>query len=243
MNCELAFLYHIFLNGRQIKKVNFSYCFPYSPNYLLMYTDETLWKGLQQGDKEMFLSLYTKYYHSLLFIGQKEIKDAQLVKDTIQQVFLYLWEKRETIQEANNVKSYLVTSFLRKLSADWIRSRKAGHLEVVWNNYVEDPLPTPEEKLIMKDGQHHLLNLLMSHIQNLPNRQRELIILKFYERLSYDEIVEQTGLSHRTVYNKIHEALKKLKLDIIKSHHVESASLLMLLTLLSSSTLITESIQ
>ena len=208
-----------------------------------MNSDETLWKGLQQGDKDMFLSLYTKYYHSLLFIGLKEIKDAQLVKDAIQQLFLYLWEKRETIHEATNVKSYLVTAFLRKLSADWIKSRKVCHMEVVWNNYYEDPPSTPEENLIIKDDQHHLMNLLMSHIQNLPNRQRELIVLKFYERLSYDEIVEQTGLSHRTVYNKIYEALKKLKLDIIKCHHVESASLLMLLTLLSSSALIVESIQ
>ena len=208
-----------------------------------MNTDETLWKGLQQGDKDMFLSLYTKYYHTLLFIGLKEIKDAQLVKDTIQQLFLYLWEKRETIQEANNVKSYLVTSFLRKLSADWIRSRKASHLQVVWNTYTEDAPVTPEESLIIKDGQHHLMNLLMNHLQNLPNRQRELIVLRFYERLSYDEIVEQTGLSHRTVYNKIHEALKNLKLDIIKTHHIESASLLMLLAFISSSTLIAESIQ
>src|SRR5687768_18006387 len=116
-----------------------------------MNTDEILWKGLQQGDKDMFLSLYTKYYHSLLFIGLKEIKDAQLVKDTIHQLFLYLWEKRETIHEANNVKSYLVTSFLRKLSADWIKARKASHLEVVWNNYQKDTPPTPEENLIIKD--------------------------------------------------------------------------------------------
>jgi len=195
-----------------------------------MYTDDTLWKGLQQGNKDMFLCLYKKYYHSLLFIGLKEIKDAQLVKDTIQQLFLYIWEKRETIHEAKNVKSYLVTSFLRKLSADWKKSRKTCDLQVVWNNYSEDLQSTPEENLINKDGQTQLFKLLMSHINNLPNRQRELIVLKFYEGLSYETIVEQTGLSHRTVYNKVHEALKKLKLDIVKSRHAQSASLIGLLT-------------
>jgi len=200
-----------------------------------MHTDITLWKGLQQGDKDMFLSLYKKYYHSLLFIGLREIKDSQLVKDTIQQLFLYLWEKRETIQVAKDVKSYLVTSFLRKLSDDWIRSRKASTLQVVWNNSVEEPQPTPEESLINKDGRNHLVNLLMTHIHNLPNRQRELIVLKFYEGLTYEEIVEQTGLSHRTVYNKISEALKKLKLDIGKTQHPQSASLMIMLALLQSS--------
>ncbi|GAB2808247.1 RNA polymerase sigma factor [Ferruginibacter profundus] len=200
-----------------------------------MNNDDNLWLGLKQGDKEMFLALYKKYYHTLLFIGLKEMKDAQLVKDTIQQLFLYLWEKRETIQEANNVKCYLVTSFLRKLTADWKKSKQPGALQVVWNSYPdEDPQPNPEEKLIRKDEQSHLFKLLMDRINELPNRQKELIVLKFYEGLTYEEIVQRTGLSHRTVYNKIHEGLKKLKSDMAAGQFPRSAALLSLLTLLAS---------
>ena len=200
-----------------------------------MNNDDNFWLGLRQGDKEMFLALYKKYYHTLLFIGLKEMKDAQLVKDTIQQLFLYLWEKRETIQEASNVKCYLVTSFLRKLTTDWKKSKQAGILQVVWNSYPEDPQPNPEEKLIRKDEQSHLFKLLMDRINELPNRQKELILLRFYEGLTYEEIVQRTGLSHRTVYNKIHEGLKKLKLDIARSQYPRSAALLSLLTALASS--------
>jgi len=204
-----------------------------------MNNDYNLWLGLKHGDKEMFLALYKKYYHTLLFIGLKEMKDAQLVKDTIQQLFLYLWEKRETIQEARDVRSYLVTSFLRKLTADWKRSQKANVLQVVWNNYPEDLQPNPEEKLIKKDEQSHLFKLLMDRINELPHRQKELIVLRFYEGLTYEEIVQRTGLSHRTVYNKIHEGLKKLKLDITQSQYPRSAALLSLLTVLASSVTIT----
>ena len=201
---------------------------------LLMDNDNNLWQGLKQGDKEMFLALYKKYYHTLLFIGLKEMKDAHLVKDIIQQLFLYLWEKRETIQDARDVKSYLITSFLRKLTADWKKNKQSGLLEVVWSSYPEDPQPNPEEKLIRKDEQSHLFQLLMERINELPNRQKELIILKFYEGLSYHEIVQRTGLSHRTVYNKIHEGLKKLKLDIARSRHPQSAALISVLTVLAS---------
>jgi len=179
-----------------------------------MIDDEALWNGIMQGDRELFLDLYRRYYHSLLFIGLKEIKDAGLVKDAIQQQFLYLWEKRETIQMANNVRSYLITSFLRRLNADWIRSGKAGNLQVAWNHHSREPESTPEEYLIRKDDHHHLSRLLSSHINALPARQKELIVLKFYEGLTYDEIVAKTGLTHRTVYNKIHEALKTLKSNI-----------------------------
>ena len=206
-----------------------------------MNNDDNLWYGLRQGDKEMFLALYKKYYHTLLFIGLKEMKDAQLVKDTIQQLFLYLWEKRETIQEANNVKCYLVTSFLRKLTADWKKSKQSGVLQVVWNSYTEDSQPNPEEKLIKKDEQSHLFKLLMDRINELPNRQKELIVLKFYEGLTYEEIVQRTGLSHRTVYNKIHEGLKKLKSEMASSQFPRSAALLSLLTVLVSAATIATS--
>ena len=200
-----------------------------------MENDEILWKGLLNGDKEMFLSLYKKYYHSLLFIGLRDIKDADLVKDTIQQLFLYLWEKRTSLNEAKNVKSYLITSFLRKLSTDWKKSWKDCNLQVVGNSYYSDAQPTPEEKLINKDEQSHLLKALMKHIDDLPKRQKELIFLRFYEGLTYEEIVQKTGLSHRTIYNKIHEALKKLKLNIATSEHSHSAALLLLISFIASS--------
>ena len=146
-----------------------------------------------------------------------------------------MWEKRETIQEANNVKSYLITSFLRKLTADWKKSKQSSTLQVVWNTYAEDTQPNPEEKLINKDERSYLFKLLMDRINELPNRQKELIVLRFYEGLTYEEIIQRTGLSHRTVYNKIHEGLKKLKLDIAKSKYPHSAALISLLMSLTSS--------
>jgi len=200
-----------------------------------MDNDQILWNGLQKGDKEMLLALYKKYYHSLLFIGLKEIKDAQVVKDTIQQLFLNLWEKRTSIEEARNIRTYIITSFLRKLNYDWKRSGKTGSLQVIWNNFSKDPQPNPEEGLIRKDEQYHSFKLLMQHINELPNRQRELIVLKFYEGLSYDEIVQKTGLSHRTVYNKIHEGLKKLKLDLATTQDARKRALSSLITFLTSS--------
>ena len=204
--------------------------FAFLNQLLLMNNDEILWKGILLGDKEMFLGLYRKYYHTLLFIGLKEVKDAELVKDAIQQQFLYLWEKRETIQEAKNVKSYLIISFLRKLTADWKKSGRTGHLEVAWNIQSEEPQPTPEENLIKKDEQNHLSKVLMNHISALPARQKELITLKFYEGFTYDEIVQKTGLTHRTIYNKIHEALKKLKLDMDRRQSSYSAALSVILS-------------
>lgn len=185
-----------------------------------------------KGDKEMFLALYRKYYHSLLFIGLKEIKDAHLVKDVIQQQFLYLWEKRQSISEARDVRAYLITTFLRKLSADWRESEKRGNLMVAWNNLAEQQAPSPEEILIMHNERRDLYEALTERLNALPVRQKELIIMRFYEGLSYEEIVQRTGLTHRTVYNKVHEAIKKLRLGLDKEEPSYRAILSLLLLFL-----------
>lgn len=189
-----------------------------------MQADGVLWEGLRKSDKESFLALYNKYYHSLFFIGLKEVGDGHLVRDTIQQLFLYLWEKRETIKTAANVKSYLITSFLRKLSDDWKKAERFSSLQVVNDAYLEDAPLTPEESLVKKDEYGHQFSVLAGLMDELPNRQKELLVLKFYEGLSYEEIVQRTGLSHRTVYNKIYEALKHLKLHASKDQ-LQTASI------------------
>src|SRR5205085_11640709 len=113
-----------------------------------------------------------------------------------------------------NVKAYLITSFLRQLSADWKKTQRTTKLHVAWSNFSLQVPASPEENLIAKDHDQQLAKRLLHYINGLPARQKELIVYKFYEGLSYDEIVQKTGLTHRTVYNKIHEALKALRVEL-----------------------------
>src|SRR5438270_4398682 len=114
-----------------------------------MHEDELLWREMKAGNMNQLLTLYKKYYHTLLFIGMKEVKDAQLVKDAVQQHFMYLWEKRESLGIAKNVKAYLITSFLRQLSADWKKTKRTSRLHVAWSNLSLEVPVSPEESLIV----------------------------------------------------------------------------------------------
>jgi len=181
-------------------------------NQPAIHTDPLCWERLLNGDKEALYELYTKYYHTLLFIGLKQIPDSNLVKDVIQQQFLYLWEKRDTLMPAKNVRSYLIIAFLRRLTTDWVKARRTINLEVAWSKKEEEHFEASwEEHLIINDGNEAVCKNLMNVINTLPARQRELIMLKYYEGLSYDDITQKTGLTHRTVYNKINEALDKMR--------------------------------
>jgi RNA polymerase sigma factor (sigma-70 family) len=195
-----------------------------------IHTDNLCWERLLQGDKEALYELYTRYYHTLLFIGLKNSHDSDLVKDVIQQQFLYLWEKRNTLMAAKNVRSYLIISFLRRLTSDWVKARRIVNLEVAWSKKEEEGFETSwEETLIIKDEHEAISKHLMGVINALPARQRELILLKFYEGLSYDAITQKTGLTHRTVYNKIHEALYTIKQRLVQPAVVSGIQSLLLL--------------
>lgn len=184
-----------------------------------IHIDNRCWDRLLSGDKEALFELYNRYYHSLLFIGLKHIPDSDLVKDVIQQQFLYFWEKRGSLLPAKNVKSYIIISFLRRLTIDWVKARKIVPLEVAWSRKEEEDFSeiSREEMLILKDGYDSICRNLAQIINALPARQRELIQLRFYDGLGYDAIVEKTGLAHRTIYNKIHEALGRIKEGLLHS--------------------------
>lgn len=181
--------------------------------------DQSHWTGLLNGDKDALYQLYTDYYHTLLFIGLKQTPDADLVKDVIQQQFLYFWEMRSSLRAARNVRSYIIISFLRRLTNDWVKTRKIVRLEVAWSKKEEEDFfeTSPEEKLIERNNTELVSQNLAVLINALPARQRELIILKFYEGLGYEEIVLRTGLTRRTIYNKIHEALSKIKNEVLQT--------------------------
>ena len=201
-------------------------------NQPAIHTDHLCWERLLSGEKEALYELYTRYYHTLLFIGLKQIPDSNLVKDVIQQQFLYLWEKRDTLMAAKNVRSYLVISFLRRLTTDWVKVRRTINLEVAWSKKEEEHFEASwEERLIINDGNEAVSKNLMNVINTLPARQRELIILKFYEGLSYDDITQKTGLAHRTVYNKIHEALEKMRQRLIRPAVISGIQSIILLLL------------
>ncbi len=77
-------------------------------------------------------------------------------------------------------------------------------------------MPNFDRMLIEKREQIKVCKTLMDDIDNLPIRQKELLIFRFYEGLSLKKIVERTGLTREAVNNKIHEGITRLNLSTNK---------------------------
>lgn len=169
------------------------------------------WKSLCKGDQSALQHLYMSYYKHLLQYGLRYTNDRDILKDNINSIFLYIWEKRETLAPAQHVGNYIFRSFQRQLIKDLKKIRTLDVVPVLNNE--DDFYDSDEAQFILKQEENIRVNILKAAVLQLPKRQKELIILRYYEGLSYTEIAEKTQLTKRAVYNQIHTAITSLKKD------------------------------
>jgi RNA polymerase sigma-70 factor (ECF subfamily) len=167
-------------------------------------------KGLlpiQNIDDALF-SIMTLYYNDLFRYGIRLTADVENTKDIVNQFFLHAWEQREKFVAAENIKAYLLVSFKRFLINHLRKSFAFKNIA----DYPEEPMEhSYEDYIICFEENEALKKALYESLQLLPGRQKELLVLRFYDNMSYEEIAEKNSLSIRTVYNKIHLALKRLR--------------------------------
>src|SRR5438105_8193570 len=91
---------------------------------LLQITDDlSLWLRFKNGDKEAFAALYQKHIISLLAYGHKLCNDEEILKDTLQELFIEIWNARQSLAITDSVKFYLFKALRYKL----IRFEKRSH--------------------------------------------------------------------------------------------------------------------
>ncbi|WP_153796082.1 RNA polymerase sigma factor [Foetidibacter luteolus] len=173
--------------------------------------EHQLLKQLHSGNENALFSLMMLYYADLFKYAVKFLRNPDTAKDIINQFFVHVWDRREKLAEVVSVKNYLVVSFrhfLLKHLEMMKREKESGY------NYLQTEA-LAEQSFEEYAGLHQkdaaLSHALQQAISALPERQKQLVQLRFYEQLSCDEIAEKTSLNIRTVYNKLHEAISRLR--------------------------------
>ncbi|MEM6801414.1 MAG: sigma-70 family RNA polymerase sigma factor [Bacteroidota bacterium] len=162
-----------------------------------------------------FERVFLSNYQLLFNIGFSICKDRDLSKDMIQSFFLELWEKELWKKEIQDIPAYLSRSFYRKAIRLYTAQKKLN-TNLTYKDQ-EVPIPSFESLLIQSQEQEHLQQKLSKAIEELPNKQQEVLKLRFEQGMAYEEIAFSRGKSKQTIYNQINAALKKLKEGIIPS--------------------------
>lgn len=169
------------------------------------------WERLRSGDKQALFALYNNTYSHLLRFGIKISGSDELVKDCITQLFLQLWSRHQTLRPVTNVPAYLFTALKRQL-LDQLAYRQRIHTAIhrMTDNGAEREL-SYEEIIIQVQQDEELKQRLQQALKTLTPRQIELVRLKFFEGLSYEQIAAQTSQTVKTAYNTIYDAIKALR--------------------------------
>lgn len=179
-------------------------------------SDIEVWNCFNKGDEMAFNYLYRTYVHDLYRFGSQYSRDHGLVKDSIQNLFIYLRKKRGSLSEVTNIKGYLFRSLQREV----IKNIKINtSLEGFEENFMEAHFQievSPEVNFIKNESEDAKKKLLEIGLNQLTTKQRKAILLFYEEELSYKEIAKLMNFSEvKTARKLIYRALAKLK-EIIK---------------------------
>lgn len=167
-----------------------------------------LLKRLQRNDSGALAALMSLYYDDLHNYGARFTKDEALVKDCIQEIFISLWQRRETADTILSPKFYLLRAIKNKILKSL---HKKNHLAFPNNEYYFSYELSIEQIIIERQVNEEKIQKLRKTLELLSKKQKEIVYLKYYHHLDHAQIAELMNVSRQTVYNLLHETLHKLR--------------------------------
>jgi RNA polymerase sigma factor (sigma-70 family) len=168
--------------------------------------DILLWESFRKGDRDAFATLFRHHYEPLVRYGGKFIDNPGQLEDCIQELFIELWQSTSRLP-VKSVRAYLLKSLKYKILKTFRRRRTLlpitdGQGVFVWSH--EDYLIAGEESALNNKK-------VLSALGRLSNRQKEIVYLKYFQNLSYEEISDVMNINYQVARNLLYQAIKSLK--------------------------------
>lgn len=160
----------------------------------------------------VFEAAFKQYSELLYRHAYRKTNSADLSKDLVQEVFFTLWDKQDKFPDKDQLLPYLYVILKNKILNQYKKS----------NIHLKYAISVAKEKPFQLDSADLLLNkeldaILKSEVDNMPDRMREIYLLKKEEGVSIREIAEKLGISEQTVKNQLQNAYNRIK-DRLKDY-------------------------
>lgn len=154
------------------------------------------------------VEIFEQHYNAILFFGLKITRNKELIEDCIQDLFLKFCENQKLIHNAENIEAYMKAS-LRRLILKKIDHNAKSIPSTL--KFLEIAIPSYEEVLISKQQSLQQSLQMKEALEHLSTSQKTILTMRFYRSMSYDDIASKLGITKRTVYNQIHDSIKKMR--------------------------------
>jgi len=171
-----------------------------------------IWNEFRKGNKEALETIYEDNYSSLYHYGMKFSIDNDLIKDLIHELFIELINSGSKLSNTDNIRFYLLKALRNKLLKQLSENSKFTNKfeETAGFNLID----SIESQLIKKEVEEQLKNQIITAINKLSIKQQEIIYLRFYNDISYQEIAALFDVNIQTVRNLMNRAINSLKEDL-----------------------------
>ena len=191
---------------------------------------ELLVRRLKEGKESAYEALFKEYYVRLVIHASKYVEDGEVAKELVQDLFVNIYEKRESLNINTSLSSYLYRA-VQNRSINYLNTQKN---KAKYSQYIQNTTDNYENSVENIIGKSELESALFSAISELPEKCRLIFKLNRFEGLSNGEIAERLELSKRTVETQISKALKILrsKLQVYLNEGVAVVVLMFIATLI-----------
>jgi len=156
-------------------------------------------------DRSAFKQLFNHFAPRIKSFLMKAGADPTMAEECSQEAMATVWNKAKLFDPARASASTWIFTIARNKRIDAIRKiRRPEPDELTWPDGMED---AQEDALELKQQSE----ILADAIQNLPEKQRQLVEKAFFKELSHSEIALETGLPLGTIKSRIRLALERLR--------------------------------
>lgn len=161
-------------------------------------------------DEASFIALYNRYWHEALSLAQQLTQDNFIAEDIVQNVFISIWKRRDSLQINQPVSHYLKRA---------VKLAVAAHIRDS-SRKVSVPLASlPDVVYTCSDApvrHRELVNKLAGIVETLPDQNQKVYQMRFNHAMDNPQIADVLGISEKTVRNQLSMALKKIRAYLVK---------------------------
>jgi len=171
--------------------------------------DLILWQSFKRGEWDAYTRLYDLYFSALNNYGYKFTRERELIEDAVHDLFVRLWTTKERLSDPVSVKNYLFKSLRNILLRKMKNEEKFTDID--GQEYPISFSISYDSETVKRMEDRELQEKIKGFIDTLPPRQQEIIYLRFYEGLSYEEIADVMSISVKSAYKLLYKALENLQ--------------------------------
>ncbi len=173
-------------------------------------SDHDLIVRCQRGDGEAFAQIVGRWDRTVLSVAYRMVGDTEEAKDIRQAAFLRVYGALPTFNGKARFSTWLYRIVLN-LSRDSLRARGARQRGLVREHDRMRCEPGAAPAADQAAGAHELAARVADAVAALPDAEREVVVLRHYEGLRFDEIAEILGTPTSTAKSRMHRALRRLR--------------------------------